>query len=88
MIKVAPPNAEEIARLGADSVLVAFLAPLTNGDGIRAIAATGATSFALEAVPRISRAQSMDALSSQANISGYRVGADRRPGARPLFTRC
>jgi proton-translocating NAD(P)+ transhydrogenase subunit alpha len=73
VVKVAPPNAEEIARLGADSVLVGFLAPLTNGDGIRAIAATGATSFALEAVPRISRAQSMDALSSQANISGYRA---------------
>ena len=73
VVKVAPPNAEEIARLGADSVLIAFLAPLTNGDGIRAIAQTGATSFALEAVPRISRAQSMDALSSQANISGYRA---------------
>jgi H+-translocating NAD(P) transhydrogenase subunit alpha len=73
VVKVAPPNAEEIARLGADSVLIAFLAPLTNGDGVRAIAATGATSFALEAVPRISRAQSMDALSSQANISGYRA---------------
>jgi NAD(P) transhydrogenase subunit alpha len=73
VVKVAPPNADEIAQLGADSVLIAFLAPLTNGDGIRAIAATGATSFALEAVPRISRAQSMDALSSQANISGYRA---------------
>jgi H+-translocating NAD(P) transhydrogenase subunit alpha len=73
VVKVAPPDAEEIVRLGADSVLVGFLAPLTNGDGIRAIAQTGATSFALEAVPRISRAQSMDALSSQANISGYRA---------------
>jgi NAD(P) transhydrogenase subunit alpha len=73
VVRVAPPNAQEIARLGAGSVLIAFLAPLTNGDGIRAIAATGATSFALEAVPRISRAQSMDALSSQANISGYRA---------------
>jgi len=73
VVKVAPPNAEEIGRLGAGSVLIGFLAPLTNGEGIRAIAATGATSFALEAVPRISRAQSMDALSSQANISGYRA---------------
>ncbi len=73
VVKVAPPNAGEIAQLGADSVLVAFLAPLTNGDGIQAIAQTGVTSFALEAVPRISRAQSMDALSSQANISGYRA---------------
>ena len=73
VVKVAAPNAEETARLGPDTVLIAFLGPLTNGDGIRAIAATGATSFALEAVPRISRAQSMDALSSQANIAGYRA---------------
>ena len=68
-----------------DSVLIGFLGPLTDGDGIRAIAATGATSFALEAVPRISRAQSMDALSSQANIAGLPVGVDRRSGAGPLL---
>jgi len=73
VVKVAPPNPEEIARLKPETVLIGFLAPLTNGDGIRAIAQTGATSFALEAVPRISRAQSMDALSSQANIAGYRA---------------
>jgi NAD(P) transhydrogenase subunit alpha len=73
VVKVAAPNAEETAQLGSDSVLIAFLGPLTNGEGVKAIAATGATSFALEAVPRISRAQSMDALSSQANISGYRA---------------
>jgi NAD(P) transhydrogenase subunit alpha len=88
VVKVAPPNAEEIARLGADSVLIAFLAPLTNGDGIRAIAQTGATSFALEAVPRISRAQSMDALSSQANISGYRsalIGAQELGRYYPML---
>ena len=72
VVKVAPPNAEEIARLRSDSVLIGFLAPLTGGEAIRAIAQTGATSFAMEAIPRISRAQSMDALSSQANISGYR----------------
>jgi NAD(P) transhydrogenase subunit alpha len=71
VVKVAPPTTEEVGRLRSDSVLIGFLAPLTNADGIRAIAQTGATSFALEAVPRISRAQSMDALSSQANIAGY-----------------
>src|SRR6185312_13360645 len=54
------------------SALLGFLAPLTAGETIRAIAQTGATSFAMESVPRISRAQSMDALSSQANIAGYR----------------
>jgi NAD(P) transhydrogenase subunit alpha len=59
--------------LRSDSVLIGFLAPLTAGETIRAIAQTGATSFAMEAIPRISRAQSMDALSSQANIAGYRA---------------
>jgi H+-translocating NAD(P) transhydrogenase subunit alpha len=73
VVKVAPPTAEEAARLKSDGVLIGFLQPLTNGEGIRAIASSGATSFALEAVPRISRAQSMDALSSQANIGGYRA---------------
>ena len=73
IVKVAAPNAEEIGRLKPDSVLIGFLGPLTNGDGIRAIAQTGATSFALESVPRISRAQSMDALSSQSNVAGYRA---------------
>jgi NAD(P) transhydrogenase subunit alpha len=72
VVKVAAPDASEIGHLGADSVLIGFLAPLTNGAGVAAIAASGATSFAMEAVPRISRAQSMDALSSQANIGGYR----------------
>jgi NAD(P) transhydrogenase subunit alpha len=70
--KVAPPDPGEIALLGSDRVLIGFLAPLTNGEGVAALAQAGVTSFALEAVPRISRAQSMDALSSQANISGYR----------------
>jgi NAD(P) transhydrogenase subunit alpha len=72
VVKVAPPVPDEVGRLKADGVLIGFLQPLTNGDGIRAIANTGVTSFALEAVPRISRAQSMDALSSQANIAGYK----------------
>src|SRR5579884_2208843 len=66
VVKVAPPGSEEIGRLRSDSVLIGFLQPLTAGDAIRAIAQTGATSFAMEAIPRISRAQSMDALSSQA----------------------
>ncbi len=73
VVKVAPPSAEEIVRIGRDSVLIGFLAPLTNAEGVRALAASGATAFALEAVPRISRAQSMDALSSQSNIAGYRA---------------
>jgi NAD(P) transhydrogenase subunit alpha len=64
------------------------LAPLTNGEGVRAIASSGATSFAMESVPRISRAQSMDALSSQANISGYRsalIGAQELGRFYPML---
>jgi NAD(P) transhydrogenase subunit alpha len=71
--KVAPPSSEEIGRLGANSVLIGFLQPLTASETIRALASANATAFALEAVPRISRAQSMDALSSQSNVAGYRA---------------
>jgi NAD(P) transhydrogenase subunit alpha len=75
-----PWGAEVIARvapqppdkLRSEHVLIGFLAPLTDGEGIRALAGTGATAFAMEAIPRISRAQSMDALSSQATVAGYR----------------
>jgi NAD(P) transhydrogenase subunit alpha len=73
VVKVAPPTADEIGRLRSDGVLIGFLQPLSGGEAIEAIAASGATSFAMEAIPRISRAQSMDALSSQANIAGYRA---------------
>ena len=69
-------------------MLIGFLGPLTNGEGVRAIAGTGATSFAMEAVPRISRAQSMDALSSQANIAGYRsalIGAQELGRFYPML---
>jgi NAD(P) transhydrogenase subunit alpha len=71
--KVGAPTAEETAALAPGRVLIGFLAPLTNPDGMRAIAATGATAFAMEAIPRTTRAQSMDALSSQATVAGYRA---------------
>jgi NAD(P) transhydrogenase subunit alpha len=74
--KVAPPSLDEVERLGSGSVLVGFLAPLSGGaagDGIRALAARGLTAFAMEAIPRISRAQAMDALSSQSNVAGYKA---------------
>ncbi len=73
VVKVAAPSPDEIQRLSPETTLIGFLQPLTNADAVRAIAQTGATSFAMESIPRISRAQSMDALSSQANISGYRA---------------
>ena len=71
--KVAPPAAAETAKLASGTVLAGFLAPLTDGAGIRALAEAGVTAFAMEAIPRISRAQSMDALSSQATVAGYRA---------------
>ena len=67
--KVAPPSAEEIGRLGRGTVLIGFLSPLTAADTVRGLADAGVTSFAMEAIPRISRAQSMDALSSQATVA-------------------
>jgi H+-translocating NAD(P) transhydrogenase subunit alpha len=71
--KVASPSPEETALLKRDAVLIGFLQPLTNADGVRALASAGVTAFAMESIPRITRAQSMDALSSQANIGGYRA---------------
>ena len=87
--KVAAPSAEEIARLGRGSVLIGFLAPLTAADTVRALAQAGVTSFAMEAIPRISRAQSMDALSSQATVGGYRaalIAAQELPRFFPMLT--
>jgi NAD(P) transhydrogenase subunit alpha len=71
--KVRAPSSEEIGRLPEGSVLIGFLAPLTEPDTARALADAGVTAFAMEAIPRISRAQSMDALSSQATVAGYRA---------------
>jgi len=71
VLHVAPPSTEEIGRLGSGKVLVGFLNPLTATDTTRALASGGVTSFAMEAIPRITRAQAMDALSSQANVAGY-----------------
>ena len=89
VVKVAPPSAAEIGRLGRDSVLVGFLQPLTAGETVRALADAGVTSFAMEAIPRITRAQSMDALSSQATVSGYRaalMAAQELPRFFPMLT--
>jgi proton-translocating NAD(P)+ transhydrogenase subunit alpha len=88
VVKVAAPSAQEIERLHSDGVLIGFLQPLSAGETIRAIAQKGVTSFAMESVPRISRAQSMDALSSQANIAGYRgalIGAQELGRFYPML---
>ena len=71
VLKVAAPTDQELARLKSGQVLIGFLQPLTNPALAKALAEKGVTSFAMEAIPRITRAQSMDALSSQANLGGY-----------------
>jgi proton-translocating NAD(P)+ transhydrogenase subunit alpha len=71
LLKVRPPSADEVSRLKQGQVVIGFLEPLTNADLARSLAEAGVTSFAMESIPRITRAQSMDALSSQANLGGY-----------------
>jgi len=88
VLKVAPPSEEEIGRLGSDSVLVGFLNPLGAPQTAAALAAAGVTAFAVEAIPRISRAQSMDALSSQSNVAGFKsviLACDELPRFFPML---
>jgi NAD(P) transhydrogenase subunit alpha len=73
VVKVAPPTSDEIARLRRDGVLIGFLAPRTQPETIETLRSAGVVAFAMEAIPRISRAQAMDALSSQANVGGYKA---------------
>jgi H+-translocating NAD(P) transhydrogenase subunit alpha len=89
IVKVQPPTAEEIGRIQRGATLVSFLQPLTNGEVANQLASAGVTSFAMEAVPRITRAQSMDALSSQATVAGYRavlIGAQELGRFFPMLT--
>jgi len=73
VVAIAPPDPQAIRGLGSGSILIGFLAPLTSPQTTRALANANATAFAMESIPRISRAQSMDALSSQSNVAGYRA---------------
>jgi len=87
--RVAPPNAEETALFRSGGVLLSFLRPLDDPDGIRRLADKGVTSFSVEMVPRITRAQRMDALSAMGVISGYMavlVAAGSLPKFFPLLT--
>ena len=86
--KVQPPTVEEVGALATGISTVSFLAPSSNLEVVQALAAKKATAYSLELVPRISRAQSMDALSSQATVSGYLAGlaaAERLPKFFPMF---
>ena len=73
VLKVQKPTLDEVDRLREGTVLVSFLQALTSADLVQRLAARRITSFGMEGIPRISRAQKMDALSSQANIAGYRA---------------
>ncbi len=73
VVTIAPPGREQIGKLGSGSVLIGFLAPLSSPQTTRALVDAHATALAMEAIPRISRAQSMDALSSQSNVAGYKA---------------
>jgi proton-translocating NAD(P)+ transhydrogenase subunit alpha len=87
--KVQKPTADEAGRLARGTVLIGFLQPLTDREGIERLAAQGVVAFAMESIPRITRAQSMDALSSQATVSGYKaalIAADSLPRFLPMLT--
>jgi NAD(P) transhydrogenase subunit alpha len=73
VLKVEPPTRAEIDRLAEGATLVGLLSPALRPDLVEALASRGITAIAMDAVPRISRAQSMDVLSSMANIAGYRA---------------
>ena len=86
---VKAPSAEEIGRLPRGAVVIGFLDPLTDADTVRALASAGVTAFAMEAIPRVTRAQSMDALSSQATVAGYRavlLAAESQDRFFPMLT--
>ncbi len=89
VVKVQKPSEEEASRLREGQVLIGFLQPLTDPEGIERLAQRGVIAFAMESIPRITRAQSMDALSSQATVSGYKavlLAAEHLPRFVPMLT--
>ncbi len=74
--KIRAPLGDEVGKMKKGAMLLASLDALTDGTGVAALAKAGVTSFAMELMPRISRAQSMDILSSQANLTGYKAVLD------------
>ncbi|MBX3175396.1 MAG: NAD(P) transhydrogenase subunit alpha [Gemmatimonadaceae bacterium] len=87
--KVQKPSPDEATKLRRGAHLVSLLAPATSAESIKALDAAGVTAFALELVPRITRAQSMDVLSSQATVAGYKavlIGASALTKFLPMLT--
>ena len=88
VLKVQPPSLDEVAALKSGAILIGFLQPSAHADIVKALATQKVTAFSLELVPRISRAQSMDALSSQAGVAGYKavlIAANRLGKFFPLL---
>jgi NAD(P) transhydrogenase subunit alpha len=89
IFKVQPPTPEELSKIKDGAVVVSFMAPHKNADMIKIMCEKNITSLAMELVPRITRAQSMDALSSQASLAGYMgviMGAQLAPVFFPMLT--
>jgi NAD(P) transhydrogenase subunit alpha len=87
--KVQKPSADEIARLRPDATLVALLQPLVDAETGQALAERGVTAFSLDSIPRVTRAQPMDALSSQSTVAGYKaavLAAERLGKFFPMLT--
>ncbi|HEY2949741.1 MAG TPA: hypothetical protein VGJ53_15320, partial [Micromonosporaceae bacterium] len=88
LLKVQPPNTDEIARLREGATLIGFLLPYTNAAAIKALAERRVTAFSMELMPRIARAQPMDALSAMSMVAGYKavlLAANRLPKFFPLL---
>lgn len=89
ILSVQPLRPEDITKMKAGAIAVGFMNPFRNEDGIAAMKSAKITAFALELVPRITRAQGMDALSSQATAGGYKaalIAADNTPRFLPMLT--
>ena len=88
LLSVARPSAEDLSKLKDGAIAAAILSPFDNREGLDALAATGVSLFSMEFMPRITRAQSMDVLSSQANLAGYKAVVDAAqmfPRAFPMM---
>jgi H+-translocating NAD(P) transhydrogenase subunit alpha len=88
VVRVAVPSDDEVAKLSSGQILIGFLAPLTRPELKDRLKAAGVQALAMESIPRISRAQSMDALSSQANVGGYKaalLGAEHSTRFYPML---
>jgi proton-translocating NAD(P)+ transhydrogenase subunit alpha len=88
VVKVQKPSELEVGSLQEGSVLIGLLQPLTDSEGIERLARRGVKAFAMESIPRITRAQGMDALSSQSTVAGYKavlLAAERLPKFFPML---